>query len=208
VTLPIDYEGQQLDTFTMKEMGIQFPVLASDGGQPQPMNVRNPDYEPPRGMPQGAEIDPALLGMPGIPGIPGFSGGVFPPASVSKSGTGATGANGKGAADDAAVKENLPFFQVKRYDFIVQFCWKEKRLSERLKEREELRKKQAELEAAKPPSETAPGDTPPGDTPPSDTQPKPADETPPSDTQPKPPTETQPAESTGAETPKTSGGEN
>ena len=157
---------------------------------------------PPMGgmMPMGA--------MPGMGGMPAM-GGMYPGMPG-----GATGAGGKKKAKDGKDKDKAAkdgdskdakkdtkkdgnaategedddtpaFFNVKKYTFVVQFCWQEKTLSERLKARmEELKKQQeaagtaagaegtpaaaAESGAAKP---AAAGGTPPAATPPAATPP-------------------------------------
>jgi type IV pilus assembly protein PilM len=165
VTLPIDH-GRQTYQFTMQELGIQFPILLMDEGKPMPVVVPNPDFDPKTqqvpGAGFGAESMPGFSGgvMPGGPGMSGYGGGLVP---------GQTGAEGEKKKED----EIPPTFKVSRYSFVVQFCWQPKRISERIKAREEKMKAQAAaltagegaggaaaLEAA-PPAEAVPAAAPP-----------------------------------------------
>ena len=118
VSVPLPEGGHE--TFTMKELGIQYPILAFE--QPIDPNFRipNPNYEPPTNQP-----------------------GVFSesrPMDEKKV--------------DPSKPVEPPYFTVPKYTFSVQFCWQEKRLSERLKKRAE---DAAKLQAAPTAGPVAPG---------------------------------------------------
>ena len=157
VLLPITRDGSQSRLFTMKELGISFPILAIDSGEPQPVKVRNPDFE---GSATGSAGDgyaggmggPAGMGMAGgmgIPGgmgmptAPGLGGPGLPGAAGAASGTAGTG----GAADAASGKKadtTPPLLNVLKHSFTVQFVWQEKRLTDRLQEIAERERAAAE----------------------------------------------------------------
>lgn len=143
----------RLETFTMKELGIQFPLLLSDEGEPQTVNVPNPDVSATQSGPSN------MLSMQGGGGFAGMddegeegngfeSGGAqMIPGAVP----GATATED----DEPAVPTT---FQVRRYSFTIQFCWQEKRLSDRLialQERRDKEAKEAEEAAAKAAEEAA-----------------------------------------------------
>ncbi len=105
--------------FTMEEMGIRFPLVLSDQFD-KTFQVPNPNYEPPEGGYAGG----GMLGG----GTPGLVGGG---SSLSPSGTGGPASTGSGKKQDETLEEP-PMLTVPRYDFILQFTWKESLLSERL----------------------------------------------------------------------------
>ena len=127
VELPVDKTGRT-ESFTMKEMGISFPVLFDDG-PPRPERFLNPDYQ--GRPPEDEEEEEEEQGG-------GFSGGF-----------GAKKSKKKAETSDEVERDadgNEMFFDVKKYTFTVQFCWQQQRLSERLAKRAADRK--AEQEAA------------------------------------------------------------
>ena len=91
ITLPAG-AGKPRQQFTMKELGISFPVLVEDMGFDDE-DMPNPKYDP---TPLASE-------------------------------------------DSAAVDEEArsPTISVRRYDFKVQFCWRETLASQRLKDRDQ-----------------------------------------------------------------------
>ena len=45
IVLPVD-NGARMERFTLKELGISFPILAIDGGEARPVQVRTPTLRP------------------------------------------------------------------------------------------------------------------------------------------------------------------
>jgi type IV pilus assembly protein PilM len=126
--------------FTMKELGIDFPVLAVDPPIERNFQIRNPFYE---GPPAGTG------GYPGAAeGMPGMMPGVMPGMGMAPAGVGAPGAGLTGGAakpDSKKEKEEPkepPFFVAPKYTFVLQFCWQEKLLTERLRQRAEAQLQQ------------------------------------------------------------------
>jgi hypothetical protein len=80
------------------------------------------------------------------------------------------GAPAAGARPGEAAAENPPFFLAPKYSFVVQFCWQEKQLTDRLRARQEALTNQqedqivpeeqegTEPEATESPLTTQPGD--------------------------------------------------
>ncbi|MBP85396.1 MAG: pilus assembly protein PilM [Planctomycetaceae bacterium] len=136
-----------LVTFTMKELGIQFPLLLFDDGEPQTVTVPNPDVSP-------AQAQPGAGNMMSMQGMEGFGGEDDEGDDPYSSGTsqivpGAVPTEGDG---EPTV---LASFQVRRYSFTIQFCWQEIRLRDRLIALEERKAKEAEEAAAKAEAEAA-----------------------------------------------------
>ncbi len=126
--------GQPLVRFTMKELGIQYPTLVKDSPLNRDYRVPNPNATP-------------VAGGAGAAGNFGGAAGNFGGAAGNFGGAeGSFGAVGGGAPQPAKPDENPDAtdepvdFPAPRYEFVVQFCWQETRLSVRLK------RKQAELE--------------------------------------------------------------
>ncbi len=117
--------------FTMKEMGIDFPLVLTNPPINKSFQVPNPNYEPPEGGYAGSS---GLRSGGGLPGSPGTSGG----SSLSPGGGGVAGAgsNAAGTKPDETPEEK-PMLTVPRYDFTLQFSWKETLLSDRLKKQAE-----------------------------------------------------------------------
>jgi len=116
--------GKPNQQFTMKELGIGFPILAFNP-RPKPTFVPNPNFVQPGGTGAG--------GMPGGGGMPGSFGGTTGGFGGTPGGFGVspTG-DGSTVQYDPA---NPPAFPVTRYDFAIQFVWQEKPLNVRLEER-------------------------------------------------------------------------
>lgn len=156
VDLPVDNTGR-LVRFSLKELGIAYPILAMDEGQPRKVKVPNPEYvgRPGAtgyagGMYEGYEggEEEEMGGYGGYgPGMLGGPGGLR-----MTPGMGPTAGKKKEGEEETEEEEQPPFFEVPKYSFLVQFCWQERPLSERLKLREERRK---QLEAAKQAAEAA-----------------------------------------------------
>jgi type IV pilus assembly protein PilM len=129
IQLPTEL-GQAMEEFTMEELGIGFGILAVERLIDQNYRVPNPYYEPPVGAPAGRGLD--MEGLGGLSGLGGFGGGQMPKPGTAKSPP--KGARGAIADPEA---ENPRFFAAPRYQFVVQFCWQERLLAERLRAREE-----------------------------------------------------------------------
>ncbi len=127
--------------FTMQEMGIEYPVVTLNPPIDKNFRVPNPNYEPPEGGYPGS----AAMGRGTGLSVPGISGG----NSLSPSGN--SGSRSGNDTDDKGEKDGektdeLPMLTVPRYDFILQFVWKESLLSERLKKQAEEWEKQGKGE--------------------------------------------------------------
>ena len=121
--------GQALEEFTMEELGIGYAFLARESPLDKYHQVPNPLYEGPQRDTGGAG-----------PGQPGGFGGMEETAMPEAGGNGsATAADTSASAEKKPDEDpdNPPFYVAPRFDFIVQFCWQEQHLTERLKAREE-----------------------------------------------------------------------
>jgi type IV pilus assembly protein PilM len=106
--------GKQLETFTMEELGIGYPILAVESRIEKNFKIPNPYYEPPKRPDDrtGSDMEEdALLPRP-------------PAADAAEK-----------AGEDEEKEDNPPFYEAPRYSFIVQFCWRETKLTERLQKR-------------------------------------------------------------------------
>jgi hypothetical protein len=128
VMLPMG-PGQAPERFTMKELGIDYVILARDPTFRDKFPIPNPNYTPPANATGSDAYD-------------GGAGGI--------------GGLGTGATQPKVDPENPPFYEVRRYDFVVQFVWIETPLSVRLAKRLEEAKKAAE--AAQTAAATAPAE--------------------------------------------------
>jgi type IV pilus assembly protein PilM len=141
IKVPVGVKDVVDVAFSMKDMGIDYPVVTYDPPINRNHAVPNPNYEPRSGYPGGSDGGyPGMEGgYPGMStpggsmggmGAPGMSG---PPGSGM--GMGGTGAGSRSGADsDEQEEEELekPRIVVPRYDFVLQFVWQETPLSERL----------------------------------------------------------------------------
>ncbi|MDA1055551.1 MAG: type IV pilus assembly protein PilM [Planctomycetota bacterium] len=160
---PVDAQGN-MTTFTMKELGISHPILAFDEGEPKTMQVPNPD------VPTDSTGAGRGTGMYGAGGGEEMEGGSSGAAYGGQGGLGlGPGVTAKATAVAEGDKEEpLPAsFDVKQTTFTIQFCWTEKRLSERLAAKEEAARLKAEADAqaaanAPPPAEVSDEGVPPG----------------------------------------------
>ncbi|MHB8969729.1 MAG: pilus assembly protein PilM [Pirellulaceae bacterium] len=138
--IPVLSDGQVPVVFTMREMGIDFPVVYSDNPINPTYRVPNPNYEMSEseaggGMGPGQigmSTSAGMLGPPGAGGMLGPSGGL--PSPAAGGGVTAAGTGDKKVGDKDGDKEPVepPFLTVPRYEFVVQFAWKETLLSARL----------------------------------------------------------------------------
>jgi len=135
ISLPIEStspdKAPKTVEFTIDELGVAYPTLVWEGRLNRDYTIRNPRYVNPNvtGEEGGA---PGLFGVP-LPGRP-----VAPAAGDPK--------EVDPDAPEEVVQEE--FFPAPRYDFIVQFVWKEKRLRERLEIREQIEREKSLAEAA------------------------------------------------------------
>lgn len=126
VTLPKG-PGEGDETFTMEELGIGFGILA----QETPIvdaQVPNPYYEPP------PRAEAPEMGPDGMTPLAPAAAAETPAATPEE--------------EEPSEPLAPPFYSVRKYSFIVQFCWQEKLLSERLQAREEKARLEAEAAAA------------------------------------------------------------
>jgi hypothetical protein len=131
-----------LRTFTVKELGISHPILATDGGEPQTVRVPNPDVQ---STATDANTGSSMYG-PGGPGAlagPDAGFGTSMPNAGPGVAVGPSGLAGKKGETEAAPA----FFEVKQTTFTVQFCWTPKPRSERLAAQEEAAKLKAAADA-------------------------------------------------------------
>lgn len=125
----------QMITFTFKELGIGYPIISATSNIRPTNKIKNPNADP-------------ALGMEGSPygGIPSMTPGAQGSGSGRRqNGTGRAESRtgGRGSAAGAAAEEEEEaepepeFYEAPRYDFKVQFVWKETPLSKRLQARKE-----------------------------------------------------------------------
>ncbi len=121
--------GRALEKFTMDELGIGYAILAVETRIDFNYKVKNPYYEPPAMPtgPMGPGVGPGLGGGLGGLGGLGITGG----APTTTAPAAETPESGQDLAN------NPPFFPAPKYTFVVQFCWQEKQLTERLRARQE-----------------------------------------------------------------------
>lgn len=130
--LPVEL-GEAFEEFTMEELGIGYGILAVERLIDHNHRVPNPYYEPPTAGPgAGMGLGGGMgmgAGMEGLGGLGGFGGGQQPQTG------GARKPRSQPAAE--ADTENPRFFPAPKYSFVVQFCWQERLLAERLRARQE-----------------------------------------------------------------------
>lgn len=127
--------GGKMERFTFKELGIDYSILVNNNTIDREFRLPNPNYVPPANAANA-----------------GFGEGGAGPAAAPPAGAAADG-------------ENVPYFKVPRYDFVVQFAWQEKPLFSRLEERERKAREAAAAAPANggqpPAAAVAPGAAPP-----------------------------------------------
>lgn len=134
IELPVG-PGQQLEKFTMEELGIGYALLVSEPLIDRNYRIPNPYYEPPKKRPGG---------ISGIGGGAELLGGTAPAADDKEE-----------EPEEEEKEKSVPFYIAPRFDFVVQFCWQEKQLTDRLAEREQKLKEQREQEALENPQAVA-----------------------------------------------------
>ena len=132
IELPVGLDGQ-VESFTMEELGIGYAILALETRIEHNHRVPNPYYEPPtRQTGPGAGDPRAMPGRTG--GLGGARGGLGGRTGTAKPAAETPRAD---TMEDGIDPDNPPFFLAPRYTFVVQFCWQEQLLTERLRAREQ-----------------------------------------------------------------------
>jgi type IV pilus assembly protein PilM len=140
--------GQPPTRFTMEELGIGFPVLTVDPPIDQSHRIPNPFFEP---GPQG---------VGGMPGMMDATGGMMPgmmPGGMMGPGMGPPGAKTKPEKKEKEEPKEPPFFSAPKYTFVLQFCWQEQLLTERLRKRQQEQMQQ-QLDQQQPSAQPEPPD--------------------------------------------------
>jgi hypothetical protein len=150
--------------FTMAELGIGFGVLTVDPPIDQANRIPNPYYE-------ANPLAPGS-GVPGMPGMMDAPGGMMPgmmPTVPGASGAGLPAGAAKTQKKEKEEPKEPPFFAAPKYTFVLQFCWQERLLTERLRKRQQ---EQAGQQPDQPPTEQPqPGQPQPGQPQPGQPQP-------------------------------------
>jgi len=107
-------EEESLESISLKELGIGFPVLYNPG-QPRPAKIPNPNARGAQGMGGGYGGMEETMGYMGDAGMPGMESPGMATGFGRRTRT-------PGAKTDKEEEEPLAF-DVKRFDFIVQFVW-------------------------------------------------------------------------------------
>jgi hypothetical protein len=126
--------------FTMKEMGIDYPVVFKDSPINPNFKIPNPNFDPSAVMsyPGGNMGTGTGMGGPGAPGgAMGSFGSGGRASGAGGAGSSAAGGAGKGDAEKGAESTEPQFLTVPRFDFIVQFIWQETLLTKRLEKQVE-----------------------------------------------------------------------
>jgi hypothetical protein len=152
IAVPTD--GRVPVVFTMQEMGIDYPLVLDDAPINPTYRVPNPNFEiPESGYPGGSNYPGTMGGPGGAMGRSGMMGtgmgvgmgasmgagmspdsglGASPGSGGSKPPAGTGGGSSGAGGDKDNEPQEPPYLTVPRYDFTVQFVWKEILLSERL----------------------------------------------------------------------------
>ncbi|HEV7281271.1 MAG TPA: type IV pilus assembly protein PilM [Pirellulaceae bacterium] len=133
----------EMITFTFEELGIQFPIISATGNINNSYKIPNPNADPAMGMMM--EGSPYGAAMPGAPG----AGSGRRQGGAGRTGGRAGGRNGAEAgAEEEAPEPEPEFYTAPRYDFKVQFVWKETPLSKRIQARRQAAEAAAAAQAA------------------------------------------------------------
>ncbi len=169
IELPVEAGADKKETFTLKELGIGFAIVLTDNNIDRKHKIADPNFETRStgntgGLGGGLPGGPAGGGLDGPPG-----GGGFDPDAPGDDGAGddGTGDDGTGDADGlgggglgdggpsdggfggggfARTDDQKGYISAPKYDFVVQFVWQEKLLSQRLDERRKMRLEDERLE--------------------------------------------------------------
>jgi type IV pilus assembly protein PilM len=154
--------GREAETFTMEELGIGYAILAVERRIIHNHTIPNPYYEPPAGRGRPGTMGPGGVAPGAAGGLGGglgrsTRGGLTTRPTTAKPTTAkpttakpTTAQPGAEASDNGDQTDNPPFFLAPKYDFVVQFCWQERLLNERLRAREQamLQQMQDDLDDA------------------------------------------------------------
>ena len=163
IDLPINPDEPNVtERFTLKELGIDY-IITARGVLNRRYRMKNPEYEGDTFGGEGAMGgygDAGGYGEAGGYGDAGDGGGFEPgvggagpgmglgPGMGPSMGPGMGPQNGNGKQKDGEEEDEIEAeFIVPRYDFVVQFVWQEKRLSERLEQRRKEREEQQQQQA-------------------------------------------------------------
>jgi len=141
--------GRPPTRFTMEELGIGFSVLTVDPPIDQTHRIPNPFYEP---------VAPGAGGMPGMMEGPGGMMPGMTPGGMIAPGMGQASGKTKPDKKEKEEPKEPPFFSAPKYTFVLQFCWQEQLLTERLRKRQQEQIQQ-QLDQQQP-SEQPPGEQP------------------------------------------------
>jgi hypothetical protein len=125
IALPMG-PGQPLTEFSMEELGIQYPIIAVEWKIDQNFRIPNPYYDPEQDR-RG----------------PGYEGGGYDTGTMELGPAGMIPPAAKPAGEEETDEEERDkpveprYFPAPKYTFIVQFCWQEIQLTERLRRRQE-----------------------------------------------------------------------
>ncbi len=128
---------------SMKELGIGYPVLINPG-RPVEVRIRKPSF---RGFGPSGSFDEGYSGMPGGPMsgyattlTPGMGSSPYNPYAATR-GPGYLGATGAPGTSASVRPEELEIV-LRRFDFVVQFCWQPTSARERHEKRRQMEEAQ------------------------------------------------------------------
>ncbi len=164
IELPVEAGADKKETFTLKELGIGFAIVLTDNNIDRKHKIADPNFETRStgntgGLGGGLPGGPAGGGLDGPPGGGGFDPDAPGDDGAGDDGTGdADGLGGGGLGDGgpsdggfggggfARTDDQKGYISAPKYDFVVQFVWQEKLLSQRLDERRKMRLEDERLE--------------------------------------------------------------
>jgi len=164
ITLPTEAGADTTETFTLKELGIDFAIVLTDHNIDRTHKIADPSYTSETtgntgglgGSPGGGLGGPPGGGLGGPPG-----GGLDGPPGGFDGGDGGGGFDGDpggldgppggagGSPTGDPTGEKKGFITAHKYDFVIQFVWQEKPLSQRLDERRKARLEQEKIDKAR-----------------------------------------------------------
>jgi type IV pilus assembly protein PilM len=128
--------------WTMKELGIAYPIIAQDKPINRKHRLPNPEAQAMGDMMTGPSYGDAGSQFGAVPG------GTIPAPRFGAPTSGPPGANVAGAKKPTDEPEIPRDFEAPKYEFVVQFAWQEKKLSGRLEARDKAAQALAEAQAA------------------------------------------------------------
>jgi type IV pilus assembly protein PilM len=166
VALPMG-PGQPPMEFTMEELGVSYVILAAEPLIDKYHQIPNPFFEPETG-PGGYGYGDSESSYGEGYGTPGYGTPGYGTPGYGTPGYGAAARPGTPPAEEEAEEPEgppePPFFDAPKFEFVVQFCWQEVQLAERLRQRRELLQQQQEAQG----QPTEPQPTEPQPAPPTD----------------------------------------